>query len=156
MERLWAPWRVKYVTNNNKDKECVFCKKSQQKKDRENLVIFRGQYCFSLLNIYPYNNGHIMVAPYRHIADITCLKDQELLEMFKLIKESEIKIKSILSPDGFNIGINIGKAAGAGMEKHLHMHLVPRWGGDTNFMPVVSDTRVISQSLKELYQLLKT
>ncbi len=154
MERLWAPWRVKYVSNPDKEKECIFCKKSQEKNDKKNLIVSRGQYCFALLNIYPYNNGHIMIAPYNHAGDIVQLEEYELSEMFRLVKELEIKIKSILNPDGFNIGINIGKSAGAGMENHLHMHLVPRWGGDTNFMAVVSDTRVISQSLEELYELL--
>ena len=154
MERLWAPWRVKYVSNPDKEKECIFCQKSQEKNDKKNLIVSRGKYCFALLNIYPYNNGHIMIAPYNHAGDIVQLEEYELSEMFRLVKELEIKIKSILNPDGFNIGINIGKSAGAGMENHLHMHLVPRWGGDTNFMAVVSDTRVISQSLEELYELL--
>jgi len=154
MERLWAPWRVKYVSNPDKEKECIFCKKSQEKDDKRNLIISRKQYCFALLNIYPYNNGHIMIAPYKHTGDIAQLGENELLEMFSLVKELEVKIKSILNPDGFNIGINIGKSAGAGMENHLHIHLVPRWDGDTNFMATISDTRVISQALEELYELL--
>lgn len=155
MKQIWAPWRSKYIKKAGKECGCIFCKKAKGKKDKENFVLLRGNYCFALLNLYPYNNGHIMVAPYRHVPDLVQLNKKELLEMFQVIKEMEVKIREKLKPDGFNIGINIGKSAGAGFDEHVHIHLVPRWPGDTNFMSVISDTKVVSQSLKEVYKILK-
>ncbi len=145
-----------YVSNPEKDEDCIFCKKANDKDDEANYVLLRGKYSFVLLNIYPYNNGHLMVTPYRHIADFTDLSDDELSEIFKLIKISKKKLEIALNPEGFNIGLNIGAAAGAGIKDHIHFHIVPRWVGDTNFMPLLSDTKVLSQSLTELYRLLKS
>jgi ATP adenylyltransferase len=152
MERLWAPWRMGYVSKAGEG-ECIFCVKPKESSDEKNYIVKRGKYCFSMLNIYPYNNGHLMVAPYRHVPDLLDLREEEIVEMMQMLRELEAKLKKLLKPDGFNIGINIGRAAGAGFEGHIH--IVPRWNGDTNFMPVLSDTKVISQSLEELYKLLK-
>ncbi|MDP8216491.1 MAG: HIT domain-containing protein [Candidatus Kaelpia imicola] len=154
MKNIWAPWRMEYVSNPDKDRDCIFCRKFKSRDDETNYVLSRGEHSFILLNIYPYNNGHLMVAPYRHVPDITDLNDSELSEIFKLIKSFKERLKKRLNPEGFNIGLNIGAAAGAGIKDHIHFHIVPRWVGDTNFMPLLSDTKVLSQSLNNLYQLL--
>ena len=155
MDKLWAPWRIKYI-QAKKSKGCIFCRKPRQKKDALNYIITRKRYCFSLLNIFPYNNGHMMVAPYRHVADFEKLRPEEKMDILELISESIAKLKKVLKPQGINVGINLGKAAGAGIAKHLHVHIVPRWDADTNFMPVISQTKVISQSLDDLYSILRT
>ncbi|MFH1063225.1 MAG: HIT domain-containing protein [Candidatus Omnitrophota bacterium] len=155
MDKLWAPWRIKYI-QAKKTKGCIFCLKPKQKKDKINYIVARGKYVYSILNIFPYNNGHIMITPYRHIADIDKLNVQEWAEMFEFIKNTTQLLKIKLQAQGFNIGFNIGKVAGAGIDQHLHMHIVPRWDADTNFMPVLTDSKVISQSLDELYRILTT
>ncbi len=155
MDNLWAPWRIKYI-QAKKNNGCIFCQKPRQKKDRINFIVKRGKFVFSILNIFPYNNGHILIAPYRHIDSLEKLNNDELIEMFELINHTTKQIKSKLKAQGFNIGFNIGKAAGAGIDKHLHVHIVPRWEADTNFMPVLSGTKIISQSLEELYNILKS
>ncbi len=154
MKNLWAPWRIKYILNK-KDKNCIFCQKSQENKDEKNYIIWRGQLGFIIMNIFPYNNGHLMVAPYRHVAEPSGLKENELLEMMLLLRKSIEVLKKVLKPDGFNIGINLGKIAGAGVEDHFHIHIVPRWLGDTNFMPVIADTKVMPEHLRETYKKLK-
>ncbi|HEO64098.1 MAG TPA: HIT domain-containing protein [Candidatus Omnitrophica bacterium] len=154
MKNIWAPWRIKYVACQKKSSGCIFCKKAKSKKDKQNLVLMRAKHSFVLMNVYPYNNGHIMAAPYRHVKDLNSLSNEEFIELFSLIKEMESKLKKVLSPDGFNIGINVGTAAGAGIRGHLHVHLVPRWTGDTGFMSVTSDIKIIAQSLAELYKVL--
>lgn len=154
MDKLWAPWRSRYV-KSKKNGGCVFCLSSKSKSDKKNYIITRNKYVFSILNIYPYNNGHIMAAPYRHIKDINSLNKNETLELMELINESVKLLKMVLKPDAFNIGINMGKAAGAGFASHLHVHILPRWQGDTNFMPLIAKTKVIPQSLSELYKRLK-
>jgi len=155
MERLWAPWRSGYIQTVREKSDCIFCEKAKSRNDRKDFILKRGKYCFVILNIYPYNNGHLMIAPYRHISEISHLRKCEISELFQLLKEYELKLKKKLSPDGFNVGLNVGKVAGAGFEHHIHFHIVPRWEGDTNFMPVISDTKVISQSLEEVYNLLR-
>ena len=157
MKRIWAPWRLKYVAkaDNTKNSSCLFCDKYNSTDDKENYVIYKGKYSFALLNIYPYNNGHLMVAPKRHIADISALDSDERVEFFDLIIKMKDIVSSILNPQGFNIGMNCGSAAGAGIADHIHMHIVPRWAGDTNFMTTVNATRVIPQSLDEFYEILK-
>ena len=150
MNKLWAPWRIKYVTQK-KTKGCIFCKAYRQKKDKKNFVIFRSQYCFAILNTFPYNNGHVMIVTNRHLASLEKLRDQELLDMNKALVKMKTLLKKVLKPQGFNIGLNIGACAGAGIANHIHIHLVPRWQGDTNFMPVLANTKIISQSLSELY-----
>jgi ATP adenylyltransferase len=152
-DKLWAPWRIKYLTSP-KDKGCIFCKALKSKKQEG--VIFRRDHSFCILNIFPYNNGHVMIAPNRHVKDLAALKDSELLDLLGSVNTAKAVIDKALKPDGYNIGINISKHAGAGIPGHIHIHIVPRWQGDTNFMPVLYNTKVISQSLKELQKTLKT
>jgi ATP adenylyltransferase len=153
MKRIFAPWRYKYVSDPNAE-GCIFCNALKSKNDRKNGVLFRGEFSFVLMNKYPYNNGHIMVAPYKHTGDYAVLGEDEMLEMSALIGEWQKVIRNAMNPDGFNIGMNIGRIAGAGFEYHLHYHLVPRWGGDTNFMPVIAGTKVIPMGITEGYDLL--
>ncbi len=134
---------------------CIFCTKPQQKSDRDNLIIKRGKKNFVILNKYPYNNGHLMVVPYDHTSDCATLSDDVALEMWQLVCMCKAVLQKAIHPDGFNIGMNIGRTAGAGIDQHVHMHIVPRWNGDTNFMPVLGDTRVISQGIYESYDMLK-
>lgn len=152
MDRLWAPWRINYI-KAKKQKKCIFCHaQAPRKKD---YVVFRTKHSVAMLNIFPYNNGHIMVSPIRHIDDFARLRESEALDLFRSLSKARRLLDKVLKPDGFNIGINISKAAGAGIDKHLHIHIVPRWTGDTNFMPILFDTKVVSQSLDELYKQLK-
>jgi len=155
LDKLWAPWRIKYVSNPNKDRGCIFCKLFKDKKDASNLIVLRSRYCFAILNKYPYNNGHMMIVPNHHVKDLEKLSREEVLDLAATTIKTKNIIKDMLHPDGFNIGINIGKVSGAGVKSHLHIHIVPRWNGDTNFMPVINNTKVISQSLKDLYKNLK-
>lgn len=154
MERLWAPWRSKYLYDRA-DKSCIFCipAKTKPEKDRSNYILERSKHAFSILNKYPYNNGHIMISPYRHVRAPEILTNDEFLDMFFLIKRTKQILDDILKPHGYNIGMNIGRTAGAGFDGHAHMHIVPRWDGDTNFMPVLGNPKVISESLEELYEL---
>ena len=154
MERLWAPWRMAYISQGEPE-GCIFCDKPAAGDDRLNHIVVRGESCFSMLNRYPYNNGHLMVAPFRHAAGLEELTSAELHQLILLVKDSVALLKTALSPAGFNVGINLGMAAGAGVAGHLHVHLVPRWEGDTNFMPVTAGTKVIPQSLDEMYALLR-
>lgn len=151
---LWAPWRINYVSGK-KHKGCIFCKIYQQKGDEKNYLVLRSKHSFILLNSYPYNNGHVMAITNRHIANYQDLTLEEIVDINKNLNIMIRVYKDILRPQGYNIGANFGKIAGAGVEDHLHFHLVPRWLGDTNFMPVVSDTKVIAQSLEELYAKIK-
>lgn len=150
MDRLWAPWRIKYVSAKNKG--CIFCKAARSRDDKRNLVVERGKTGFAVLNIFPYNNGHVMVAPLRHVGNLESLKGEEAPELSKLVISVKQKLDLCFNPDGYNIGLNLGRVAGAGFPGHLHIHIVPRWKGDTNFMPAVAGTKVISQSLNELFQ----
>ncbi len=152
MDKLWAPWRISYV-QSKKDNGCVFCRALE--KPARNYVVFKARYSFCILNIYPYNNGHLMVAPLRHLADISRLKEDEVLDLFGSLNQAKKILDKKLRPQGYNLGINLNDVAGAGIRGHLHIHIVPRWKGDTNFMPVLAKTKVISQSLKELYKQLK-
>lgn len=151
MEKLWSPWRSKYIESfrkNSDEKSCIFCIASEQDKDGlDNLLIRRGKYTFVVLNLYPYNNGHLMIVPIRHTDDFSSLSEQEKSEIFRFLQLSEQALKIALQPDGFNIGVNLGKSSGAGIDEHIHFHIVPRWNGDTNFMPVLGEVKVISQEL---------
>lgn len=148
MKILWAPWRVEFITE--KKNVCIFCEISKEKDDFKNLVLDRRAYVFAMLNKYPYNSGHLMIAPYRHLMDIEDLKNEEWMEIFQVMKDCLKVLKKVMSPDGFNIGFNIGRASGAGYE-HIHLHVVPRWIGDTNFMPILFDTKVIPEHLQATY-----
>ncbi|MFA5389363.1 MAG: HIT domain-containing protein [Candidatus Omnitrophota bacterium] len=151
MDRLWAPWRSVFI-KIRKIRGCIFCVKGKNVKDL--FIIKKTRHSFAMLNIYPYNNGHIMVSPFRHVKDLKGLNDDELLDIIKLTRDMQVLLEKKLKPHGFNIGINAGEIAGAGYKSHLHVHIVPRWRGDTNFMPVIADTKVVPQSLKELYKTL--
>ncbi len=150
MRKIWAPWRIEYI-RGEKTKECIFCQKSKENSDRENYILFRGANNFVILNTYPYNPGHLMVATYRHLADLEELSEEELFEHFDLVRKSARALTEAYKPQGFNIGINLGRVAGAGVEDHVHTHIIPRWSGDTNFITVVSDIRVIPQALDATY-----
>lgn len=157
MKRLWTPWRMDYIkSTNSKDKcGCVFCKKQKMDNDEAH-IIHRKSTCYSILNKYPYTNGHILVAPYRHISKLDSLSKKELTELIMLVRECQGLLFKVFKPQGFNIGLNLGRAAGAGIAGHLHFHVVGRWVGDTNFMPVMDNVRLIPQSLDETYQLFKS
>lgn len=154
MKRLFCPWRIKYITSE-KEKDCIFCKKPLEDRDEENLILLRGKFNFIILNLYPYNNGHLMIVPYKHTNDITKLDMETLTEMMKFLQLSVKALKETMNPHGFNIGFNIGEVAGAGIAEHLHMHVVPRWNGDTNFMFVLGETKVIPEDLQSTYKKLK-
>jgi len=161
-ERVWAPWRLGYVKKAavpDSGEECIFCDKPRAADeagpdgDRENLIVHRGEHCFVLLNLYPYTSGHLMVAPFAHIGSLPELPAEAAAEMMDLVKRSITVLEATHSPHAFNVGMNQGRVAGAGVEHHIHMHVVPRWNGDNNFMPVIAETRVIPQALDETWQL---
>ncbi len=154
MERLWAPWRIEYVRMEKRE-GCIFCDLPRENEDERNLILHRGRYAFIIMNNYPYNPGHVMVAPYRHVANFKDLRSEEVLDIYNLISLAIRAIKGAMNPQGFNIGMNLGRVAGAGIEGHLHVHIVPRWNGDTNFMPVLADTKIIVQGIRENYRELK-
>ena len=154
MKRLWAPWRIEYILGE-KESKCIFCEKPKQEKDEDNYILFRGRSCLVMLNAYPYNNGHLMIAPYRHIDSVEDLDHDEAREMMEILSRMITLLKKVLRPEGFNVGMNLGSVAGAGVADHLHLHVVPRWEGDTSFMPLISDTKIISESLRKTYQKLK-
>jgi ATP adenylyltransferase len=156
-QRIWAPWRLSYVKDASKDKEseCIFCAALDAEDDEANLIVRRGERCFVILNKFPYTNGHLMVAPYEHVAQLQALDEETLAEMMALAQRGMSALESSYAPHGYNVGFNQGRVAGAGVEHHIHMHVVPRWGGDTNFMPVLGDTRVMNQTLEDSYATLK-
>lgn len=156
--RIWAPWRLKYVKDASKDieEECIFCAFSGEgpENDEANLIVHRGERCFVILNKFPYTNGHLMIAPFEHVGSLAAIDSATTTEMMDLSKRAMTILESTYSPHGFNVGFNQGRVAGAGVEHHIHMHVVPRWGGDTNFMPVLADTRVMPQTLQQSYEAL--
>jgi len=154
MKKIWSSWRVEYI-RSEKAKGCIFCQKPEENKDEQNYILFRGKTSFVLLNKYPYNPGHLMIAPFRHLATLDELTDEELFEHFDSVRRSVRALKEAYKPEGFNIGINLGRVAGAGVEGHVHTHVVPRWNGDTNFMPVLADAKVLSEALASTYAQLK-
>ncbi|NHJ32462.1 MAG: HIT domain-containing protein [Asgard group archaeon] len=153
MKKIWAPWRIEYIKQQKSDDECFICDvlKDDPKNDKKNLVLHRGKHSVVLLNLYPYIAGHLMVAPIEHVANLNELSEEISSEMWRFTTNTVELLKAAIQPEGFNIGINLGKIAGAGLKNHMHIHIVPRWSGDTNFMPTLSDTRVISQALTETY-----
>ncbi|MEE8302054.1 MAG: HIT domain-containing protein [Candidatus Tectomicrobia bacterium] len=152
-EAVWAPWRMDYILSE-KAAGCIFCDKPRQQRDAEHHILWRGDTAFVLMNRYPYNNGHLMVAPHVHVPSLTDLDAPQRAELFELTARCEQVLQQALNPEGFNIGLNLGAAAGAGIAEHLHMHIVPRWAGDTNYMTVIGEIRVIPQHLDETYRLL--
>jgi ATP adenylyltransferase len=153
VNHLWSPWRLVYVTGAAKSDGCVFCE--AQTGEQQSLIVFRGRTCFVILNLYPYNNGHLMVVPNRHIATLGGATREELCELMELTQRAEAALTEAYDPHGLNLGINLGKPAGAGVLDHLHLHIVPRWNGDTNFMSVVGQTRVLPEELPETAQKLR-
>jgi len=157
MESLHAPWRIEYILAPKPPQtDSLFSRIAQSSDDEAHFVIARGRTCFALLNTYPYTGGHLMVVPYKQVQDLGGLTDAELTELLKLTRSCQNALTRIMKPHGFNIGINVGKVAGAGILEHLHIHIVPRWEGDTNFMPVLANTTVVPQALKELAAQLRT
>jgi ATP adenylyltransferase len=146
-ERLWAPWRLEYVAGASEATGCIFCEKPAAGNDDQALIAHRGTHAYVLLNLYPYTSGHLMVAPYRHLAEPGDLDADERAELWELFDQSLAALRDVMAPHGFNAGLNLGRVAGAGVEGHLHLHVVPRWNGDTNFMPVLADIRVIPEHL---------
>ena len=157
MDHLWAPWRMEYLERDKTERDgCVFCKKLADKSsDRENLVLFRADYAFVLMNLYPYTNGHLLICSNEHVDTFEKLNEQTLSQIMFLTKKSMEVIDSAMSPSGYNFGSNVGKAGGAGIAEHIHFHVVPRWDGDTNFMPVVGQSKVIMDGLFDTYDQLK-
>lgn len=151
MKFHWAPWRMSFILEKNEE-GCIFCKLPQEKNDKKNLILYRGKSCFIILNKYPYNNGHLMVVPYRHTNDLSQLNKNEYSEMMHLASISVQAFQTSLRSQGHNLGMNLGEAAGAGIKDHLHLHIVPRWAGDTNFMPILADTKVLVEHLSKTYQ----
>ncbi len=153
MERLWAPWRLAYI-QGPEDDCCIFCVDEDSAEDQMRLIVARGECSYVIMNRYPYSNGHLMVSPYRHLSDTAELENREVLEIHQLTIRSQAALRAVCSAQGFNLGWNIGPAAGAGIADHIHMHIVPRWAGDSNFMPILADTRVIPQHIETTYSLL--
>ena len=157
MESLHAPWRIEYILAPKPARvQSLFSSIAQSNDDEANYVIARERTCFALLNTYPYNGGHLMIVPYKQVRDLDGLTDEEMTDLLRLTKRCQTALMRVMKPDGFNIGINIGKVAGAGIVEHLHLHVVPRWQGDTNFMPVLASTTVVPQALRELAAQLRT
>lgn len=154
MKKLWAPWRMEYIGSGKKE-GCIFCVKDIPEEDERRLVIFRGKHSFVIMNKYPYNNGHVMAAPYGHVSCLMGLKDEVLEDLFRTVRRCVGILKEVYRPEGFNTGLNLGAAAGAGFEGHLHVHVVPRWNGDCNFMPVLADTKVLPEHLASTHEKLR-
>ena len=154
MDKLWAPWRSKYIYLR-KHKKCIFCIGERRSGDKSRYILERSKHSFSMLNLYPYNNGHVMVAPYRHVKSLEELKDAEMADVMRLVNRTKVALDKKLKPHGYNIGLNVGRTGGAGFAGHVHIHIVPRWEGDTNFMPVTAGTKIVSESLDAMYKLLK-
>ena len=150
-ERLWTPWRMQYITSDKKGGGCVFCDLPAENNDRDNLIVVRSDHSFIILNAYPYTSGHLVVVPFRHVASLEELDEHTLLDLSLLTNRATAALRRVMKPAGFNLGANIGKAAGAGIADHFHLHVVPRWVGDSNFMPAIADTRLLPQMLLDTY-----
>ena len=150
MKQVWAPWRMEYI-KQAKSGECIFCVLPKADEDKKNFILHKGDTCFVIMNVYPYNTGHLMVSPYRHLSCITKMDEKENTELNRLTQKCVEILRTVKSPEGFNIGVNLGKAGGAGFDEHIHMHIVPRWIGDTNYMPVLADTKVHPEHLQATY-----
>ncbi|MBE0428479.1 MAG: HIT domain-containing protein [Thermoleophilia bacterium] len=151
---IWAPWRIEYILGE-REKTCLFCRVIEETDDQKNLVLYRGRRAFVIMNLYPYNPGHLMIAPYEHVSELELLDPEAAAEVMSLTQECIRVLKKTMKPDALNAGINLGEIAGSSIKEHLHMHIVPRWQGDNNFMPVIADMRVIPQALSETYRFLE-
>ena len=154
IKQLWAPWRMEFI-KGDRPEGCVFCSALTSNDDRASLVLHRSPNAYAILNKYPYNNGHLMVVPNRHLAELPLLTDEEMKDMWRLAQQSIKILKEVYDPEGFNMGMNLGGAAGAGIRDHLHLHVLPRWNADTNFMPVLAETKSIPQHLDDSFTLLQ-
>jgi len=152
MDRLWSPWRYRYVSKATPADACIFCAKCAEQKDEENLIVHRGRHNFVLLNLYPYTTGHLMVAPYAHIASLDELPPEAAAELMELTQAAVARLRAVYRPQGLNLGMNLGECAGAGIAGHLHMHVLPRWPGDANFMTTIGETRVMPEELPETWR----
>jgi ATP adenylyltransferase len=152
MKVLWAPWRMEYVGSADVSGECVFCPGDDRSRDKEKLILFIGDRSIVLMNRFPYINGHLLIAPVRHVSTLDCLVPEEKLDLITVVQKSIDALKQVMSPDGFNVGMNLGRVAGAGVEDHIHFHIVPRWSGDTNYMTVLEEVRVIPEHIHTTYQ----
>ena len=155
MKIIWAPWRMAYIKNARKPRGCIFCLKVREQRDSDNLLLHRGQHGFIMMNLFPYNSGHLMVAPYAHVKTLDALPADGALDLIRMTNLSLRVLRTEIRPEGFNVGMNIGRVSGAGIEGHVHLHIVPRWNGDTNFMPLFSETRVIPEHLRATYRKLR-
>lgn len=155
MDRLWTPWRYKYIAAAKESGACIFCDKAAEDRDEENYIVHRAEHNFVILNAFPYTSGHMMIAPYEHVASLECARENTLLEMMLLTRTAVVCLKTVYRPGGINLGMNIGETAGAGVPGHIHMHVLPRWTGDANFMTTVAETRVLPEDLGETYRKLK-
>ena len=151
MDCLWSPWRYAYVSDAGLARGCIFCEKAAERQDASNYIVHRGRKNFLLLNLYPYTTGHVMIAPYEHVATLEAASQETLEEMMTLARAAERNLRAIYQPQGFNIGMNIGECAGAGVAGHIHMHVVPRWPADSNFMTIVGETRVLPEAIEATY-----
>jgi len=152
MKVLWAPWRMDYILSDKEEEGCIFCPGKKRGKDENRLILYAGSLTTVIMNRYPYNNGHLLVAPVRHVSGLEYLSNEEILDVMGMVRLSIDVLKKVMNPEGFNVGLNLGRVAGAGMEDHMHFHIVPRWNGDTNFMTVHGDVRVIPEHIKETYR----
>ncbi|HME08442.1 MAG TPA: HIT domain-containing protein [Bryobacteraceae bacterium] len=155
MDHLWSPWRYRYVQTVTPEDACIFCVKAADSHHEENLIVHRARFNFVLLNLYPYNNGHVMIAPYEHVATLEGAREETAAEMMQLTRQTQVYLRTTYNPGGFNLGMNIGEVAGAGVAGHIHLHVVPRWRGDANFMTTVGETRVLPEELSETYRKLR-
>jgi ATP adenylyltransferase len=155
MERLWTPWRMEYIQSAHQAVGCIFCDKPAEGDDEAAYIVARSDRAFVILNAYPYNPGHLMIAPFRHVGELEEMDDDEVAETQHLLQRSLRALKEVADPDGFNLGMNLGRVAGAGIPNHVHWHVVPRWNGDTNFMPIVGETRVLPELLADTYAKLR-
>jgi len=152
MKVLWAPWRMEYILSDNKEGECIFCPGHNRSQDQARLILYVGSLTLVIMNRFPYINGHLLVAPVRHVPDLESLTEKEALDLLLMVRRSIEVLKNVISPEGFNVGLNLGSVAGAGVEAHLHFHIVPRWNGDTNYMSVLGEVRVIPEHIVETYR----
>jgi ATP adenylyltransferase len=154
MKRIWAPWRIQYIRSSVQN-GCIFCEKPKENEDKKNMILFHGDYNFVIMNAFPYNPGHLMVVPFRHLGRLEDMKAAERNEHYAIVSQAVGILRELTHTDNFNIGMNLGRVAGAGIADHVHTHIVPRWNGDNNFMPVIGETRVISESMADIYKRLK-
>lgn len=156
MNVIWAPWRMEYILSEGKSEGCIFCPGDDRTQDEERLILYVGSLTMVMMNRFPYNNGHLLVAPIQHLPGLEKLSHEETLDVLLVVRRSIDILKRTMNPDGFNVGLNLGRVAGAGMEEHMHFHIVPRWNGDTNYMTVIGEVRVIPEHIRETYRKLRT